>query len=193
MSQRITISKGREPLACLTLTKTGGLAWWLPCPPLMEGGSGQGRAAFTTLGGCSADSLNQGFTKPLRGVGPTSCRRPGSEGHFDCSTAPHTPRASRGWGLSRPLCWQLWAPTAKLKRRPGEPEASSCWAQAFPGGLWSRGRGGVTPGRPATRSSCWASSPPSPGLPGCRFLSLCPQMSQQLRRKLIKNKSHLML
>lgn len=52
--------------------------------------------------------------------------------------------------------------------------------------------GGVDAWPPAPRSSRRALSPPSPGLPGCRFRSLCPQISQQLRRKLIENKSHLM-
>lgn len=64
----------------------------------MQGGSGQGRAALITPGGCSAHFLSEGFTKPLRGADPTGCGRPASEGQCDCSAAPHTPRASRGWG-----------------------------------------------------------------------------------------------
>lgn len=95
-SQRTSISKGCEPLA--RVTEAGGLALWLPCPPTHGRRLGAGRAAFITLGRCSANSLNQGFTKPLRGVGTAGCRRPGSEGHCDRRATLHTPRASQGWG-----------------------------------------------------------------------------------------------
>ena len=192
MSQRITISKGCEPLACVTVTEAGGLAWWLPCPPTRGRRLGAGTGGFHHAGRVLSRLLESGFYETSRGVGPTSCRRPGSEGHFDCSAAPHTPRASQGLGaLTAPALTALGI-HSQNEMQAQEPDGSSCWAlcwvRAFPGGLWSRGRGGADAWPPATRSSCRASSPPSPSLPGCRFLSLCPQISQQLRRKLIKNK-----
>ena len=98
MSQRITISKGCEPLACVTMTEAGGLAWWLPCPPTRGRRLGAGTGGFHHAGRVLSRLLESGFYETSRGVGPTSCRRPGSEGHFDCSAAPHTPRASQGLG-----------------------------------------------------------------------------------------------